>query len=182
MLPAVLALALANLSAYEQSEAAKLFDTTALEQCATADRTAARACIDKVLRPETRTRLLATPFDQIHTLGTPLTGVVYLLTKIWPEDLKASMAAKVKADGYLLDGDEPIFIAVQDYWLEQNHCDLDQAARVEDDHKAGEELGQAIRKQVEYARAHPSRGPTLTQFTAPHHFKPRCARRAAGES
>lgn len=178
MLSAILALTVSNLPAYEQSAVAKLFDVAALEQCATADRTAARACVDKALRPETKTRLLTVRFDQIRTLGAPMEGVVYLLSEIWPEDLRAAMAAQIKADGYKLDGDQPIFIVIQDYWLEQNHCDLDQAARIEDDHRAGEELGAAIRKQVEYSRAHPTRQTTFTQFTAQHHFKPRCDKRA----
>ena len=145
-------------------------DTAQIQACATADREAARACVEKAIRPETRRRLLATPFQSIHMLGVREGApVVLLLNKTWPAELTSEMGAKLSAAGYALDQDDPLFIVLQDYWLVQNGCDQDERARLADEARAQAYLATAVRAALQNRRPG-----GITEINVPHTFKPTC--------
>ena len=155
MVAALIALVLAagQVSPEQQTQIDALFDTSQIQACATAEREVARNCMDKILRPDTRRRLLATPFQDIHHLGvTERAPVVFRLNQAWPADLKSQMGAKVVAAGYALNENDPLFIVLQDYWLIQNGCDLDEQARVADEAKAQAYLADAVRTALQSRR------------------------------
>ena len=168
LLALALALALADMAPDQAAQVSALFDTAQVQACATADREAARACVDKVLQPDTKRRLLATPYQDIHQLGVPEGAPVVLrLNQVWPEGPKRELGAKLVAAGYVLEEDDPLFVVLQDYWLTQNGCDLDEQARLEDERRAQQYLHDAIVKAMKERRG-------VTVITPPHTFRPTC--------
>ena len=167
MLPLILALA------GEPSAAASVdvgFDMTRLQACATSEREAARACLDSAMTPEAKAALLSTDYDDIHRLHIADKPFVSTLEHAWPSAAAAELGATLKAGGHVFSWNDPIFVIVQDDWLVQNHCDLDEAARVADEKLAK----QAVDNVLTEGLKHPTPNGHVVSFKLSHTFKPRC--------